>query len=224
MSAKFLYCVLPEAVDGIVGQGIKGEDVFTVTGGDFSVVCHECGAVPYSSTDEEEAQGYVLDYLSIVDDMMERFGIVLPFRFNTIFEDEGPSLQGWIERNSGSFEREFERLDGKAEYTLKVEVEKGSIQLDSGGSGGKQYLERQKEMYDRKKELSGRFERYLDNLDTGLKGSGVDFETEGEGRRAILLEKGETSALEGMVDEAPEGIDVELKGPWPPFSFTELEL
>ncbi|MDA2936929.1 GvpL/GvpF family gas vesicle protein [Acidobacteria bacterium AH-259-A15] len=132
-TGRYLYCIVPGAHRINFGPiGIHDSDVFSISHNNLSVIVHECDAKPYDSKDEEVVAKWVLSHEKVIELAMDKFGAVLPFRFNTIIEaaDEQEvdnHMSNWLTEDQGTIKEKLEKVRGKAEYGVQISWDIESI-------------------------------------------------------------------------------------------------
>lgn len=125
-SARYLYGVVGGHREERFGPiGLEGAEVYLVPHRDISVAVHDCSASPYTSDDSGDVKAWVLVHQRVIDEMMARYGTVLPMGFNTIVqgaetEDTTDRIAGWLEENRDAFARKLQKLEGRREYGVQV--------------------------------------------------------------------------------------------------------
>jgi hypothetical protein len=175
-----------------------------------------------------------------------RGGTILPLRAFTLFANE-ESLRRHVERESDKFAKILDRLDGKQEWTLRVEFNPeqwsealvrrvGSLRDLAGEVGraqpGKAFLlgkkldeEKKRASREAEEAVVGEIERaVLDKL-------ACDTVAESRQQRSgafpqinVLINRDEEARLEELRRDlearyAEDGVSVALTGPWPPYTF-----
>lgn len=126
MQAKYLYCVADAKTAGGLGPiGLEGSEVRPLIHRGLLAVVHDCPARPYDSHDEGKVRDWVLAHQRVVEAARERFGDILPCRFNTMVRgNAGESAEGnlrlWMEGERPRLEAGLARVRGKAEYGVQV--------------------------------------------------------------------------------------------------------
>jgi hypothetical protein len=131
-TARYLYAgVGGHRQDALGPIGLDGAQVYLVAHRDISVAVHDCPARPYTSGDTEAVKAWVLVHQGVIDQMMARYGTVLPMGFNTIVQgDEDLTdgearsatvrIAGWLEENRDAFVSRLQALEGRREYGVQV--------------------------------------------------------------------------------------------------------
>lgn len=182
---------------------------------------------------------------SVVQDVMKKTAVV-PLRAFTLFSSED-ALRRYLHENADMLRAALDRLDGKQEWTLRVELEPQKwsdalvARVDSlrdlheqiaAASPGKAFLLRKK-LDDEKKRASHEAEQALV---TEIEGAVLDrlrCETVAESRERrdggfpqinVLINRDEEATLQELHATlndryASEGVSLALTGPWPPYTF-----
>ena len=217
------------------------------------------GAVFTSVGDEEFSQETIdrraadLEWLgaigyrhqAVIQDVMKKTAVV-PLRAFTLFSSED-ALRRYLHENAGMLRAALDRLDGKQEWTLRVELEpqKWSDALVSrvdslrelqeqiaSASPGKAFLLRKK-LDDEKKRASHDAEQSLVSEIESAVLDRLRCETVAESRERrdggfpqinVLINRDEEATLQelhGTLNDryASEGVSLALTGPWPPYTF-----
>jgi hypothetical protein len=251
----YVYCVtrdavLPEA-DGV--DGTRHFGVATIDG--------VCGV--YTAVNPEEFSQEVIDrragdlewlgaigyrHQDVVADLMKRTAIV-PLRAFTLFSGE-EALRGFLHEHSSMLAKTLERLDGKLEWTLRVEFEPAKWSESLAGrveslrhlqeeiaaaAPGKAFLLRKK-LDDEKKRASHAAEQEVVAEIERVVLQELRCEAVAETRERrdgafpqinVLINRDEESALQELHQQLstryePEGVTLGLTGPWPPYTFASL--
>ncbi len=174
-----------------------------------------------------------------------RGGTVIPLRAFTLFANE-TSLSDHLRKERDNFTRILDRLDGKQEWTLRIEFRPEQWndalvhRFDSlqkladdikGAAEGKAYLLRKK-LDDEKKRVSRDAEEQVvaEVEETVMKKLACDTVSESRLQRGgafpqinVLINRDEEARLQELSEELPrryepEGVTLALTGPWPPYS------
>lgn len=171
---------------------------------------------------------------------------VIPLRAFTLFSSE-EALRAYLEENSATLRNVLERLDGKQEWTLRVEFEPQrwsdslvqrvaslrDLRAQIGGAApGKAFLLRKKLDDERKrasaeaeKSVVAEIERYvLDKLRCQTVAESRERRDGAFPQINVLIDRDEESVLQELHAELlnryePEGVTLALTGPWPPYTF-----
>jgi hypothetical protein len=234
-----------EGVDGTKRFGVAtaGEihAVFTAVDGDeFSqdVIDRRAGDLEWLG-----AIGY--RHQAVMSDLMKQTSIV-PLRAFTLFSSE-EAVRSYLTDQRELLSKTLDRLDGKQEWTLRIELEPTKwsaaltgrvaslrdLQKDiAAAPPGKAFLLRKK-VDDEKKRASHRAEDELvGEIEHAVIGK-LSCETIAESRQRrdgafpqinVLLNRDEEAILQELRDELAaryehEGVTLALSGPWPPYTF-----
>jgi len=251
----YVYCVTRDAVMPQV-DGIDGTQRFgTVTIDGVSAVFTRVSADEFSQEVIDRRAGD-LEWLGaigyrhqdVVSDLMKRTGIV-PLRAFTLFSSD-EALRSYLHEHAEMLSRVLERLDGKQEWTLRVEfdAERWSESLAARveslrdlqneietAAPGKAFLLRKK-LDDEKKRASHAAEQEVVGEIEKLVVESLRCETVSETRERrdggfpqinVLINRDEEATLQELHDTmtaryASEGVTLGLTGPWPPYSFAAM--
>jgi hypothetical protein len=242
---------LPERVEAIDGSDrleavVAGElaAFFTpVDDVDFSQ-----GVIDARAKDVEWLGGIGFRHQSVMNALMHG-GTIIPLRAFTLFAS-AESLLRHLEAESARLTKLLDRLDGKQEWTLRIEFdpqlwsEALVRRVDSlralsdeiaGAAAGKAFLLRKK-LDDEKKRASREAEQQvMSEVEREVLASlACDAVAETRQQRSgafpqinVLIERDEEARLETLRDEmtrryAAEGVTLALTGPWPPYTFAQL--
>lgn len=174
-------------------------------------------------------------------------GTILPLRAFTLFGSDD-ALRARLREESDRYAKVLERLEGKQEWTLRIELEAEpwsealTRRVDSlrelteeiaAASAGKAFLLRKK-LDEAKKHASREAEQALVAEIEQAVMTKLACDTVAESRQQrdgafpqlnVLIPRDEESRLQELVDELSarydrDGVRVVLTGPWPPYSFT----
>lgn len=125
----YLYCVtnnVPKE-EFLSYPGVDGQPVHSVSFKDISGIVHKCFTEPYDTHDDEIARKWVLSHQNIVDLAMNRFGTVVPLKFNTIFKGGDDEVTGWLIEEHDRLVSLLERFRNKAEYSIRISIDESSL-------------------------------------------------------------------------------------------------
>jgi hypothetical protein len=182
---------------------------------------------------------------AVVQDVMKKTALV-PLRAFTLFSSE-EALRSYLHENASMLNKVLDRLDGKQEWTLRVEIDPQrwsetlvtrvdrlralQSEIDTA-SAGKAFLLRKK-LDDEKKRASHDAEQALVGEIEQVVLDKLACETVSETRERrdgafpqinVLIERDEEAKLQelhaSLMDRyASEGVALALSGPWPPYTF-----
>jgi hypothetical protein len=174
---------------------------------------------------------------------------IVPLRAFSMFSSED-AVREYLEANAEAFKRVLDRLDGKQEWTLRIEFdpegwsESVTKRIDSlrsmtddidKAAPGKAFLLRKK-LDDAKKAASKDAEQQIVTEIESAILDALPCETIAESRQErsggfpqinVLINRDEESRLQDLQltlndRYASEGVSVALTGPWPPYSFAAM--
>src|SRR3954471_20724286 len=239
---------LPTPVEAIDGSDI----IDVVTAGELSAfvtpvddVDFSQGVIDARAKDVEWLGAIGYRHQSVMNALMHG-GTIIPLRAFTLFASD-ESLRRHLENEGARFNNLLDRLDGKQEWTLRVEFdpqlwsEALVRRIDSlralsdeiaTASAGKAFLLRKK-LDDEKKRASREAEQQVmaEVERDVLEKLACDTVAETRQQRSgafpqinVLIERDEEARLEELRDElarryAAEGVTLALTGPWPPYTF-----
>ena len=205
-------------------------------------------AIDARSKDVEWLGAIGYRHQSVMTELM-RGGTVIPLRAFTLFANED-SLRAHIDGQRAMFTKILNRLDGKQEWTVRIEFEPqkwsdalaGRVdalkaltsEMEQAASGKafllRKKLDEEKKKASREAEQQGVGEierRILDKL-------ACDSVAESRQQRSgafpqinVLINRDEEARLEDLRQDlekryAAEGVTLALTGPWPPYTFASL--
>ena len=254
MNVLYVYAVTRDAAMPAV-DGVDGTQRFgTVTIGGISAVFTRVDGEAFSQ-EAIDARAGDLEWLGaigyrhqdVVSDLMKRTAIV-PLRAFTLFSSE-EALRAFLHEQAELLAKVLERLDGKQEWTLRVEFEPSrwsesltarvaslrDLQNDiAGAAPGKAFLLRKK-LDDEKKRASHLAEQEVVAEIERLVLDQLGCETLAETRERrdgafpqinVLLNRDEEAKLQELHETLVaryehEGVTLGLTGPWPPYTFAK---
>ena len=185
---------------------------------------------------------------AVVSELMKMTAVV-PLRAFTLFSSE-EALRSYLHENAAMLGRMLERLDGKQEWTLRVEFEPQrwsdalvsrvdslrDLQQQIGSSpAGKAFLlrkklddERKRASHDAEEALIGEIERaVLDRLRCETVAESREHRDGAFPQINVLINRDEEAVLQELHMQlndryAGEGVSLALTGPWPPYTFCTL--
>ncbi|HXB63002.1 MAG TPA: GvpL/GvpF family gas vesicle protein [Acidobacteriaceae bacterium] len=217
----------PVPLEGMTG--VLGNQIFLFPASDLAVVVSEHD--PAEATPEAMNQQAQKDHARVISDCF-KLSTVLPFRFNTVFQDDD-AMRRSVRSNQRHFQANVERLRGKAEMHIKLLVDDtcpGTMPAVMRDCVGKEYLtslresaSRQRERQSRARALSVQMHRMFLPLAEEITCKRTD-----SGKMLLDIahlidhkcveryqNKYSTATLE-MKD-----CRMQLSGPWPPYHFVQ---
>ena len=256
MNVLYVYAVTRDAiapeVDGVDGTRHFGTVTIDGIGAVFTPVSGEAfsqEAIDARAGDLEWLGAIGYRHQDVVSDLMKRTAIV-PLRAFTLFSSE-EALRAFLDEQREMLAKMLERLDGKQEWTLRVEFDParwsesltsrvaplGALQDEiASAAPGKAFLLRKK-FDDEKKKASHAAEQDVLAEIERLVIESLACETIAETRERrdgafpqinVLLNRDEEALLQELHAKMaeryePEGVTLGLTGPWPPYTFAALE-
>lgn len=252
----YVYAITGEAVTPVT-EGVDGSDAFgSVTAGGVAAVFSRVAGDDYSqdaidrrASDVEWLGAIGYRHQAVVSELMKKTAVV-PLRAFTLFSSE-EALCAYLDANAERLRKALARLDGKQEWTLRVEFEPerwhealaarvGSLrelqeQIEAAAAG-RAYLLRKK-LDEEKKKASREAERQVvaEIERIVLEKLGCDTVAESRERREgafpqinVLLDRDEEARLQELHADlieryAGEGVTLAITGPWPPYTFAGAE-
>ena len=210
------------------------------------------------SQDAVDARAKDLDWLGAigyrhqsVTSALQRSGTILPLRAFTLFGSD-VAVRAMLRERRPSLLASLARLDGKQEWTLRMEFEPkrwsealagraDSLRALAAGIAdappGRAYLLGKKLEEERKRASREAEEQVVAEIEAAVRSAlACEARTESRTDRGgafpqinLLIERDEEARLEDLraaleTRYAGEGVTVVLTGPWPPYSFVEGEM
>jgi Gas vesicle synthesis protein GvpL/GvpF len=202
-------------------------------------------AIDRRSADLEWLGAIGYRHQAVVSELMKRTAIV-PLRAFTLFSTAA-SLRAYLEEHRDALAKALDRLDGKQEWTLRIELEperwsealvrrvaslRGLKEEIESATPGKAFLLRKK-LDDEKKRASREAEEQLvAEIETAIT-TRLRCDTIAESRERrdgafpqinVLLNRDEDASLRELQDELgkryeADGVTIAVTGPWPPYTF-----
>lgn len=251
----YVYAITREAVTPEAEAVDNSRQFHAVEAGGIAAVFSRVGREQFSQ-DVIDARSKDLEWLGaigyrhqdVVSDLMKRTAIV-PLRAFTLFSSD-EALRSYLLEHATLLSAMLERLDGRQEWTLRVEFEaqRWSESLTSRvdslrdlqrqieeSSAGRAFLLRKK-LDDEKKRASREAEQQvLGEIEQQILAQ-LKCETLAETRERrdgafpqvnVLINRDEEAGLQELHDAMlqryeSEGIALALSGPWPPYSFAAI--
>lgn len=159
----------------------------------------------------------VLKHAEVIESFFNR-GPVIPFRFGAVCE-EGKSLSSLFNLSSEQLIEELSRLEGAAEFGIKVEISKSRNQNGSG----KEYLLEKYRMSKRYQEVGEEITLALDGLIEGVQMNDAP-DDRCTGGYQFLVRKEKINAFMNKTEKLKVHEHFYVTGPWPPYNFCKLEV
>lgn len=182
---------------------------------------------------------------AVIQDVMKRTAVI-PLRAFTLFSNE-ETLRSYLHENAEMLRKVLERLEGKQEWTLRVEFEpqrwnealvtrvdalRDLQQQIEGSAPGKAFLLRKKLDDEKKRASHAAEEELVAEIEQAVL-ERLRCETVAESRERrdgafpqinVLIERDEEAVLQELHASlndryAGEGVALALTGPWPPYTF-----
>jgi len=248
----YVYAIARDAITPRVEAVDRSARFVAVKGGGVFAIATPVNANEFSQEAIDSHAGN-LDWVGaigyrhqgVVAELMRETAII-PLRAFSLFSSD-EALKAYLGENGESFQRMLQRLDGKQEWTLRIEFEpqRWSDSLTSrvdalrslaaeieSAAAGKAFLLRKK-LEEAKKSASKEAEQ---QVVTEIERAVLDklrCDTVAESRQQragaypqinVLLNRDEESRLQEVQNAlndryADEGVTVAVTGPWPPYSF-----
>lgn len=243
---------LPERVEAVDGSDrlalVQGEGLaafYTAAdSADFSQP-----VIDARSSDVEWLGAIGYRHQSVMSTLM-RGGTIIPLRAFTLFTSEASLLHHLTEQRD-AYARLLDRLDGKEEWTLRVEFQPEAwsealtrrveslrrlrTEMD-GAAAGKSYLLGKKLEEEKKKALREAEQQLVAEVEQAVRKK-LQCETVSESRLQrsgafpqidVLANRDEEAQLQELRDDlnrryAADGVSIALTGPWPPYTFAGAE-
>lgn len=237
-------------------EGVGGSMAFgTLTVGRLTAVFSEVpreefdqSAIDRRSGDLEWLGAIGYRHQDVVADLMRQTSIV-PLRAFTLFSS-GQALESYLKETAATLEKVLSRLDGKQEWTLRVEFdpEKWSQAIGrraepmraleseiAAASAGKAFLLKKKLEEERKRASKGAEQQVVSEIEKRilekLRCEAVAETREQRGgafpQINVLINRDEEAALTELHRELADhydrdGVSVAVTGPWPPYTFAHV--
>lgn len=133
LPARYVYGVADKGVKvNLEAKGLDGALVYTIPYKEMCIIVHDCLAEPYKSDNEAVVKEWLFTQQEVLDEVAEKFGVVLPMSFDMIIEGKNgqgaeQTVKDWAEKNNDDFMEKISRLRGKQEYGVQVVLDTGII-------------------------------------------------------------------------------------------------
>lgn len=217
----------PVPLEGVTG--VLGNQIFLFPASDLAVVVSEHDQA--EATAEMMSQQAQKDHARVISDCF-KLSTVLPFRFNTVFQDDD-AMRRSVRSNQRHFQANVERLRGKAEMHIKLLVDDtcpGTMPAVMRDCVGKEYLTSLRESASRQRERQSRARALSIQMHRMFLPLAEEITCKRTESGKMLLDiahlidnkfveryqnKYSTATLE-MKD-----CSMQLSGPWPPYHFVQ---
>lgn len=254
-SVLYVYAITRDAISPH-GEAVDGSANFqSIARSGVAAVCTPVSDEQFSQEGIDRRAGD-LEWLgaigyrhqAIVADLMKHTAII-PLRAFTLFRSE-ESVASYLEENHAALRKMLDRLDGKQEWTVRIEFEPerwrealgarvpslSSLQgeIETAGAG-KAFLLKKKLDEERKKASRTAEKQLVEEVERELCtrmrcDSIAETREQREGafpQINLLINRDEDATLGGLHAElsdryAPEGVTLSLTGPWPPYTFAHV--
>jgi len=217
----------PVPLEGVTG--VLGNQIFLFPASDLAVVVSEHD--PAESTPKKMNQQAQKDHARVISDCF-KLSTVLPFRFNTVFQDDD-AMRRSVRSNQRHFQANVERLRGKAEMHIKLLVDDtcpGTMPGVMRDCVGKEYLtslresaSRQRERQSRARALSIQMHRMFLPLAEEITCKRME-----SGKMLLdiahLIDNKFVERYQNKYSTATlemKDCSMQLSGPWPPYHFVQ---
>lgn len=251
----YVYAVAREAVKPGV-EGVDGTQNFgTATSSDLAAIFTPVPKEEFSQEAIDQRAGN-LEWLgaigyrhqAVVSALMKQTAII-PLRAFTLFSSE-KALAKYLDDSAEQLERVLERLDGKQEWTLRIEFDpqrwndalvsrvtslRDLTSQIGTAAPGKAFLLRKKLDDERKRASREGEETLVDEMQRAILAK-LRSEVVAESREQregafpqinVLINRDEESVLQDLHRElndrySGEGVSLSISGPWPPYTFASV--
>lgn len=232
-----------------MGKGLNEKNVYTISGGKFSALVHDCEEKPYNSQDPKKIKELIIAHNEVLGKAIEDFGGVIPSHFNTIIK-KGESLalynlKKWLNNDKERLERIWNKTKGKREYGVRIyydkdklrqkvcdikEIKEAELSLEGKGKGLSYLLQEKAKskinevIQNKINHLKQRFYSDMNNIteDTKLNNSRILIDEEKDLllSLSILVDKQQIGKIIKILGRK-DGKDFpfQLAGPFAPYSF-----
>lgn len=224
-----------------------GGDVGVVDVGPLRAVVREVDVADYEGDRLEQhlqdpswLESAVRDHEHVVEQLLGD-GPVVPMQFGSIFS-ESSGLESMLSTNASQLEALLERVRGREEWGLKVRVDVAAAARDlvtsPAPTGGRAYLERRREEQQAGERVAEHAASVAEDVHRALRELADDAATlavratPGPGtvvlNGAYLVPERSRDAFFARADELERELGsafrLDLSGPWPPYSFTSVDV
>lgn len=222
-------------------------DAGTVDVGALRAVVREVDVADYEGDRLEQhlqdpswLESAVRDHEQVVERLLGG-GPVVPMQFGSIFSDRS-GLESMLATNATQLEALLDRVRGREEWGLKLRVDVAAAAKDlvatPAGTGGRAYLERRREEQQAVDRVAEHAASVAEDVHRALREVAEDAATlavratSGPGtvvlNGAYLVAERSRDAFFARADELEDELGpafrFDLTGPWPPYSFTSVDV
>ena len=224
----YAYCLCADLETlATTASGVSGAAVRILKIEDISVVVSDCETVP--STHEN-----MLVHAAMVRSVFEQTTTV-PFRFGTLANEQ--QLRSFVTGHKVAIAKKLEHLRGRVEMDLKIVWQHRTSQPDqpeeAAGPGTAFLRQKRRELLGddeavaQRKELSGLLREDLGDLIKDEEMNLQPSETAVQGKVFHLVESSKIKEYRDRISKISQKrleLVLEVSGPWPPYSFANIEL
>lgn len=238
---------LDDAPPGLDGAGplrvIDGGDGLWIVASDVPLVAYEARAIEARLHDLDWVSARAVEHERVVEHAMQR-GDLVPAKLFTLFFDDGRAA-AFVEERRSSFQGILARVGGCQEWGVRLSVDlakarkRAEARAEEGAAGprtGAAYLLAKKGRRDASREVTGDVASCADDVFGRLaplarEAKKRPIAAQGGGARvvldaALLVERRREAVFEATLAEvakelSPDGYDLVVTGPWPPYHFIE---
>jgi hypothetical protein len=209
-----LYAVIRAEAESPALVGVCGGGLETHRNAEVALVAEACDRPP------ENSRPMALRYYEIVD-QLSRSVSALPIRFPTTVGGRDDVIRE-LARRAPQWRRRLDELDGLAEMVLRASWPGDAATPESGHPSGSAYLKHRAALVHTAEQTAGQLERRARLVCRDVRRLSA---TQGV-RLACLLPRTAELELRRVLNEWQQdevGREVTLGGPWPPFSFVDVQ-
>lgn len=170
--------------------GVDGGDPHVVTAGGVGAVVQPCESL-YDSEDVATVKRWLLQHQTVIDEVGERFGTPIPFRFDTVLKGDDEAVRSWLADRADTFAELLDRFAGRWEYRIEITWEEQALR-------------------DRAATDDDDLQDLRERRDAASEGTAFLVEKQYETRLRELVREQRSVELRGLVDDL-EGIADELE-------------
>ena len=241
-NARYVYAVCIGLNDKKIdfGKGVEESKVYALPFEDICVIVHNCSAKAYETKDNSKAKQWIIQHDNIISKALEELGSIVPFRFDTIFKEEAQLIE-FLKLNKEKFKERLKQLEGKREFGIKIFykeslreriVKEKTKQLDAikKEDKGKSYFLRKRVEKEIFNELQDKLKKHFQEFYKKISIFGEIIAENIKEKNMLanfscLVPTNKTEELGKSLGEINklEDFSVRFTGPWPPYSFAQLQ-